>query len=102
MSKRNGEQKGPQEHAEGQHGSKTHARFLEQLHEGRPEQQQASGESHVGGRELAEGRKQHDEAERNSQATRARIEIQRGNLDPNDPDVKRGQMGTPDHGASHE
>jgi hypothetical protein len=32
-----GRQKGPQDHAEGQHGSKTHARFLEQLHDGLPE-----------------------------------------------------------------
>lgn len=28
-----GYQKGPQQHAEGQHGEKTHARFLEELHE---------------------------------------------------------------------
>jgi hypothetical protein len=32
-----GRQKGPQDHAEGQHGSKTHSRFLEQLHENLPE-----------------------------------------------------------------
>ena len=32
-----GRQKGAQDHAEGQHGSKTHSRFLEQLHEGSPE-----------------------------------------------------------------
>jgi hypothetical protein len=32
-----GRQKGPQDHAEGQHGSKTHSRFLEQLHDGLPE-----------------------------------------------------------------
>ena len=31
-----GRQKGPQDHAEGQHGSKTHSRFLEQLHDGLP------------------------------------------------------------------
>jgi hypothetical protein len=32
-----GRQKGPQDHAEGQHGSETHSRFLEQLHDGLPE-----------------------------------------------------------------
>lgn len=37
MSKRDGQQKGPQQHAEGQHGELTHARFLEQLH-GDPEE----------------------------------------------------------------
>lgn len=31
MQTRDGHQKGPQEHAEGQHGNKTHARFIEQL-----------------------------------------------------------------------
>ena len=29
-----GRQKGSQEHAEGQHGDKTHSRFLEELHSG--------------------------------------------------------------------
>jgi hypothetical protein len=40
MSKRDGQQKGPQQHAEGQHGELTHARFLEQLHgeQGDPEE----------------------------------------------------------------
>ena len=33
MGKRDGRQKGPQQHAEGQHGERTHARFLEQLHQ---------------------------------------------------------------------
>ena len=32
-----GHQKGAQDHAEGQHGSRTHSRFLEQLHEGSPD-----------------------------------------------------------------
>lgn len=33
MENRDGKQKGPQEHAEGQHGERTHARFLEQIHQ---------------------------------------------------------------------
>jgi hypothetical protein len=33
MEPRDGHQKGAQQHAEGQHGEKTHSRFLEQIHE---------------------------------------------------------------------
>jgi hypothetical protein len=33
MTKRDGRQKGPQQHAEGQHGERTHSRFLEQIHQ---------------------------------------------------------------------
>jgi hypothetical protein len=33
METRDGQQKGPQQHAEGQHGEKAHSRFLEQIHE---------------------------------------------------------------------
>jgi hypothetical protein len=33
MGTRDGQQKGAQEHAEGQHGEKTRSRFLEQIHE---------------------------------------------------------------------
>jgi hypothetical protein len=33
MQNRDGQQKGPQEHAEGQHGERTHERFLEQIHQ---------------------------------------------------------------------
>ena len=39
MGKRTGRQKGPQQHAEGQHGERTHARFIEQLHQRKEEQQ---------------------------------------------------------------
>jgi hypothetical protein len=71
MGKRNGRQKGAQTHAEGQHGSKAHARFIESLHEGRPP---AASENPTpaaeGGRRLREGREQHDEADRNSEKNR--------------------------------
>jgi len=33
METRDGKQKGPQQHAEGQHGEKAHSRFLEQIHQ---------------------------------------------------------------------
>ena len=34
MQNRDGVQKGPQDHAEGQHGAKTRSKILEQLHSG--------------------------------------------------------------------
>jgi hypothetical protein len=81
MAKRDGRQKGPQAHAEGQHGSKTHHAFIRELR-GR----QASGEDErgdfaepleepreppQGSRRLTEDRQQHDAAERDSEVTRA-------------------------------
>jgi hypothetical protein len=69
-------QKGPQVHAEGQHGSKSHARFMEQLHEGEHRESRADRVQHdrerladEGGRRLVEDREQHDEAEKNSEHT---------------------------------
>ena len=67
---------GPQGHAEGQQGDKTHARFLEQQHEGKQGVSQADRAQHdrelaekKGGRRLVEDREQHDEAEKNSEHT---------------------------------
>ena len=69
--------KGPQAHAEGQPGDKTHAHFVDQLHQG---EHRESSESQIerdreraalqGGRRLVEDRQQHDEAEKNSEHTR--------------------------------
>ena len=78
MAKDTGRQKGPQEHAEGQHGEKAHQRFLEQLHEGesresREETAQAAearANRQDGGHRLREDRQQHDEAEKNSESNR--------------------------------
>ena len=76
MSK-SGEQKGPQAHAEGQHGDKTHSRFIEELHEGEsgePLEEKLAHDRTLAGREgkrrLVEDREQHDEAEKNSEQTR--------------------------------
>ena len=76
-------QKGPQAHAEGQHGEMTHARFIELLHEG---EHRASREEEIardraraaesGGRRLVEDREQHDEAEKNSEHTQLFAEHQ--------------------------
>ena len=38
-----GRQKGAQEHAEGQHGEKTHSRLLEELHSGRRDEETGEG-----------------------------------------------------------
>jgi hypothetical protein len=48
MAPRKGQQKGPQQHAEGQHGEKTHERFIEQIHEAMhpDEERQRDGESY--------------------------------------------------------
>jgi hypothetical protein len=67
-----GKQKGPQGHAEGQHGDKAHQRFLEELQAGSAvdrediEQRDLAGPAHPpdGGHRLFEGRHQNDPAER--------------------------------------
>ena len=91
MQNRDGVQKGPQDHAEGQHGSKTHSKFLEQLKNGNgvPEDEPQNGldpKKHIGhhnaAHRLFEQRQQHDEAEKNSEKTRLNREIERRHLDP--------------------
>ena len=87
MPKQDGHQE-PQAHAEGQHGKKTHGRFIEQLHEGPSaeplserldhDQKRAAAE---GKRRLVEDREQHDEAEKNSEHTQHFIERERGRAD---------------------
>jgi hypothetical protein len=79
----------PTQHAEGQHGPRTHARFVEQLHETpqkeplddilEGERQKAADK---GKRRLVEDREQHDESEKNSERTRLhRDEERRGTED---------------------
>jgi len=87
MANSEGNQKGPQDHAEGQQGDKTHSAFIDSLHgrhggseesEGVP--QEGSGQNDVdafgrpiaGHHRLHEDRQQHDEAEKNSEANRLR------------------------------
>ena len=91
MQNRDGLQKGPQDHAEGQHGSKTHGKFLEQLHSGNgtlPEVEQNGSERqknpahHNAAHRLFEEREQHDAAEKNSEKTRLNREVERRHLDP--------------------
>jgi hypothetical protein len=93
MQNKDGVQKGPQDHAEGQHGSKTHSKFLEQLKNGNgngttPEDPANAAEPkknpahHNAAHRLFEHRQQHDEAEKNSEKTRLNREIERRHLDP--------------------
>jgi hypothetical protein len=93
MQNKDGVQKGPQDHAEGQHGSKTHNKFLEQLKTGNgvpPEEEQNGPDPkktpahHNAAHRLFEQRQQHDEAEKNSEKTRLHREVERRHFDPHD------------------
>ena len=64
--------------AEGQHGPRTHARFIEQLHEAPAAEpldeiieRNRKRAAREGKRRLVEDREQHDESEKNSERTRA-------------------------------
>jgi hypothetical protein len=90
-------QKGAQMHAEGQHGSKTHAHLIKQLHqrpreepvEARVERLRAKA-AHEGKRRLVEDRQQHDEGELASERTRLFVEYKRGRDDG--PSDNRGNL----------
>jgi len=70
MGNRKRREAGPQQHAEGQHGEKTHRHLLEQLQAGEPRTQPTEAAPAEGGRRLQEGREQHDPAEKNSERAR--------------------------------
>ena len=92
MQNRHGVQKGPQDHAEGQHGAKTRSKILEQLHShngngavgpNKPGVAPSTDQSHhTAAHRLFEERQQHDEAEKHSEKTRLNREIERRHLDP--------------------
>jgi hypothetical protein len=99
MGKRNGRQKGAQRHAEGQHGSKAHAHFIESLHEGRaPTASEVSTARVKGARRLHEDRQQHDEADKNSEKNRVGRDAKRGRLDERSPQVPEALKGSPPSG----
>jgi len=83
MGNRRKRQPGPQQHAEGMHGERTHARFIEQLHEAAPQAEPAGGGTVEGHQRLHQDREQHDAAEKNSEKVRAMREVQRGSLGEN-------------------
>jgi hypothetical protein len=92
MQNRDGVQKGPQDHAEGQHGAKTRSKILEQLHSRNgngavdPNTNAIEPDKDLAHRSTAhrlfEERQQHDEAEKNSEKTRLNREVERRHLDP--------------------
>jgi hypothetical protein len=91
MQNKDGVQKGPQDHAEGQHGSKTRKKILEQLQKGNsvpPEKTQNGQEppknpaQQNSAHRLFEQRQQHDEAEKHSEKTRLSRELERRHLGP--------------------
>ena len=90
MQNKDGIQKGPQDHAEGQHGSKTRSKILEQLHSGNgvvKDAQNGNGAAstangnHHAAHRLFEDRQQHDEAEKRSEKTRLNRELERGHIE---------------------
>jgi len=99
---RDGTHPGETQHAEGQHGAKTHQAFIDQLHSGREasesEQEAQQAEPTKGRHRLAENREQHDEADKNSDINRMNVAVNRGDLDPDLPGVgDRLHGGKPGH-----
>ena len=88
MQNRDGVQKGPQDHAEGEHGAKTRNKILEQLHSGNGAVSRPStnGTGHNGAHRLVEDRKQHDAGEKKSEKTRLNREVERGKVPRSNPD----------------
>ena len=71
MASKKGRQQGAQRHAEGQHGGKTHKRFVEQLQEGTRAPKKTEGAPVEGHHRLLEDRQQHDEAEKGSEKVKS-------------------------------
>jgi hypothetical protein len=97
MGNRKPHQTGPQKHAEGDHGEKTHQHIMEQLQAGPHEEPVAERvdkkrkkAAYEGKRRLVEDRQQHDEAEKNSERERLFKEHRRGRDDG--PSDNRGSL----------
>lgn len=106
-----GKRKNPQSpHAEGQHGPRTHARFVEQLQEAPPAEpleevleRKRKRAAYEGKRRLVEDRQQHDEGEKNSERTRLFKEHTKGRDDgPSDNTGNlHGVLGHREHRADY-
>jgi pyruvate/2-oxoglutarate dehydrogenase complex dihydrolipoamide acyltransferase (E2) component len=83
MGHRRKREPGPQQHAEGQHGEKTHKALIEQLQHSAPAPDQSEEQPLEGHHRLHEDRQQHDEAEKNSEKVEAMRDVQRGHIDEN-------------------
>ena len=87
-------QKGAQEHAEGQHGEKTHGQFLENVQNPlNPVDDDVIARDSTGKHRLYEDREQHDEADKNSELGRERREQQRGRMTSEGDAVHGGKPG---------
>jgi hypothetical protein len=91
-------------HAEGQHGPRTHGRFVEQLHEAPPSEpteqtlaRQRKRAALEGKRRLVEDRQQHDEGEKNSERKRFAKEYKHGRTDDGPSDNKGNMHGVLGH-----
>jgi hypothetical protein len=94
----------PTQHAEGQHGPRTHSRFVEQLHETPPaeplEETLARRRKRAGlegKRRLVEDRQQHDEGEKNSERKRFAKEYKHGRTEDGPSDNKGNLHGVLGH-----
>jgi hypothetical protein len=105
-----GMQKGPQDHAEGDHGAKTRQAIMQQLHAGPREEpvrvieeKKRHAAAFHGKRRLVEDRKQVDEAEKNSEHERLYREHVKGRDDG--PKVNLGKLhgvlGSREHRADY-
>jgi hypothetical protein len=93
MGKAGGHQKGPQDHAEGQHGPATERRIVEELGSGPAGEPCPDTGPRIGGHHLYEGRQQHDEAEKNSEKTRLSKSLEDRHRSREDYQVKGGDEG---------
>lgn len=99
----------PTLHAEGQHGPRTHKRFVERLHEtpaAEPTEEIVARKrkraAREGKRRLVEDRQQHDEGEKNSERTRFAKEYKQGRTDDGPSDNSgnlHGVLGHREHRA---
>jgi hypothetical protein len=97
MGDRQGKQKGATDHAEGEHGAKTHSAFIEGLHgrhggslesdEAQENKLPEAGPPVDGHHRLWEDREQHDEAEKNSEKARLARELERRGESPESESV---------------
>ena len=83
MGQRRKRDTGPQQHAEGQHGERTHRHLVDQLQSGGVVPKQTEAGDVEGHHRLHQDREQHDEAEKNSEKVEALREVRRGHVDEN-------------------
>jgi hypothetical protein len=99
MADRRGKQKGPQDHAEGEHGPKTREELIRELESSPPEE--PFGErpedklERPGKHRLEERREQHDEADINADKIRLSRKLDREDRDRSDYQVPGGDARHP-------